>query len=137
MKRTALRRKGIIRGKPIRLRGYLPRPGYGSLRTQVWERDEGRCVCCGMGLGWGFECHHRRLRKQQGQDSLENCIALSSGCHAYWHSHPLEARLRGLIVPSWASPTETPVWWRSESWRLPGAVWHVGLPQPWQSEEVS
>lgn len=47
---------------------------------------------------------------------MANIIALLPACHAYAHAHPDWARDRGLIVPTWLDPSETPVLWRGTEW---------------------
>lgn len=58
--------------------------------------------------------HHRLLRSQGGQDSLENLVLLTgsgtTGEHGWVHAHPLAAELVGLIVPPGIDPAAWPIW---------------------------
>lgn len=58
--------------------------------------------------------HHRRLRSQGGDDAVDNLVALCADtCHnvasTSVHQNVAEAIRRGFIVPSWATPAETPL----------------------------
>jgi 5-methylcytosine-specific restriction endonuclease McrA len=94
---------------PVRKRTSDQSADWATLRRWVFERDGGRCVRCGDSLAEGFECHHRRLRSQLGQDVLSNLIALCSDCHGWAHGNRTEAQLRGWIVVSGMGPLAMPV----------------------------
>jgi 5-methylcytosine-specific restriction endonuclease McrA len=88
-----------------------------QLRAWVFERDGGRCVRCGRGLSGHWECHHRRLRSQGGQDVLSNLIALCNpgGCHEWVHLNREAAQLHGWICVSAVGPLVMPVtYWDRE-----------------------
>lgn len=78
-------------------------------------RAGGRCECCGELLLGRCERHHR-MRRRDGGDRLANLLVLLPACHAHWTAHPDEARLRGIIVPTYSSPEAAPVLWRGSSW---------------------
>lgn len=104
----------------------LRRPAMdGNLRAAVYERAAGMCDRCGHAIhpdAW--ECHHRKLRSQGGEDSHENLIALCPGCHAWAHGNPLAAKTQGFIVPPWDDPAETPVLRHGRAFWLPvGQTW--------------
>ena len=82
-----------------------------NIRQAVWARAQGRCEACGYLLLEDFwECHHRRLRSQQGKNELPNLVALCQPCHIRAHSERESWGVPGgWIVPSWASWAQTPV----------------------------
>ncbi len=135
IKRTSvLTRRGILRGRPIRVRGIRPRTPWQSLRADVYDRAGGVCDRCGLSLRSGYEAHHRQLRSGGGPDSLENVVGLCLDCHRWAHANPELARQTGWIVPGWASPGETPILRHGLLWQQPGPSWRVGSPAPWQVE---
>jgi len=44
-----------------------------------------------------------------GGDHLANLVLLHDGCHTSVHSHPVLARERGFIVPTWDDFTTAPI----------------------------
>lgn len=81
-----------------------------GLRNLVFLRAGGRCDCCGAPLDPDtWDAHHRKLRKQGGEDSLENLVALRHDHHMLVHAHRADAGARGLIVPPWEDPALVPV----------------------------
>lgn len=83
-----------------------------SVTDLVDKRDDQRCVRCGRHIDGGSR-HHRKLRSQGGPHAVENLILLcgsgTTGCHGWTHHNVAQARMHGLIVPSWQEPDETPV----------------------------
>ena len=80
-----------------------PRPGQRKravIRAQVFIRDGGCCVPCGIPLdSESWECHHRRYRSRGGSDDLFNLIACCQPCHAdRIHGSPELALQRGWAV---------------------------------------
>lgn len=57
---------------------------------------------CGEPLRGRAERAHR-IRRRDGGDRLANLLLLHPGCHAWTHSHPVEAMERGLIVHALSS----------------------------------
>ena len=53
--------------------------------------------------------HHRKLRKQLGPTDDVNLLNVCSPCHTWIHHHVAEAQAVGLLVPSWADPSDWPV----------------------------
>lgn len=75
-----------------------------KVRHQINERDQYRCVRCGMA---GTEQHHR-VRRRDGGHRLSNLVLLCHDCHVAVTLNPLTAKLTGYIVPPWnqdAAPT--------------------------------
>jgi hypothetical protein len=78
-------------------------------------------VC--LGLTWSppegelldrrFNRHHRKMRGQRGENTLENvilaCGSGTTGCHGYAHHHRAFAERYGLIVRSTANPADVQV----------------------------
>ena len=56
---------------------------YGRILKRVLERDDWRCQKCGSLEN--LQIHHKVKRSQQGNDSIENLIALCAPCHASQH----------------------------------------------------
>jgi len=79
----------------------------------VDERDEFRCQRCGASLASVSGSRHHRQLRRSGDHRPCNLVLLcgsgTTGCHGWAHAHPAEARLEGLIVPSWASPEFVPM----------------------------
>lgn len=56
------------------------------------------------------ERHHRKLRSQGGQDSIENLVLLCPHCHKILiHGRPARSYARGFLVHSWDDPAKVPV----------------------------
>jgi hypothetical protein len=83
-----------------------------EVRAAVLARDRW-CPWCGCPFADRAAVHHRRLRSQGGDDTVENLVALHPECHNVHprsvHQNPRDAVERGFIVPSWADPADTPL----------------------------
>ena len=83
------------------------------LREQLFERCNGYCEWCGRGLPDTWAAHHRKLKSRGGKDEITNLVALCHPCHNLGtkavHLNVTEATRRGMIVASWANPSETPI----------------------------
>lgn len=79
----------------------------------VDERDGWSCVRCGVSLYSTSGSRHHRKRRRSGGHGAANLVLLcgsgTTGCHGWAHAHPDEARLVGLIVPTWLDPLDVPV----------------------------
>lgn len=77
------------------------------------ERDAGYPACeimqPGVCQGQVQHWHHRRLRSQGGEHSVENGLGVCHACHDYLHKHTGEAYARGWLVHGWKKPGEQPV----------------------------
>ena len=86
-----------------------------TTRPLIDARSDGYCDRCGQPLptldngSRHFELHHRQARTQGGGDGAENGLATHPTCHAWIHSHPIEAKDSGWIVPRGQDPATTPV----------------------------
>jgi hypothetical protein len=92
-------------------------------RRIVFERSEGRCEKCGQTLATVWECHHRRLRSQGGDDSVCNLLALHSDCHnagspGSVHSRPGLSYGAGYLVRRFLDPRDVPVLLHGRRWVL-------------------
>jgi hypothetical protein len=120
------RGKALVRRTPLRT-SQQKRTGRRdtgpdrNTRVLVLERDEYRCVVCGIGiLEIPFSIHHRRNRGSGGSgDPLRNapsnlltvCGTGTTGCHGWIGSSPLEALEHGYVVSlnSLERTTDVPV----------------------------
>ena len=81
------------------------------------HRDSGRCLWCEKSLNNDGARHHR-MRRREGGDRLANLLVLHTRCHTDIHGHPLDAKERGFIVPTWEDVLTVPVWTRRGGWLL-------------------
>jgi hypothetical protein len=84
-------------------------------RALVLERDDHRCVCCGVSvIGRPYSLQHRKRRSQGGGNSPSNLITVlgtgTTGCHERIDSRrDPHDEARGYTVRSWQDPAEVPV----------------------------
>lgn len=83
------------------------------LRADLLRRSGGYCEVGGERFRDSWAAHHRQLRSHQGQDSLENLLAV---CHQHHnigtrsiHLQPTISIFSGWIVPSHLDPAEVPI----------------------------
>lgn len=136
-----MKRSMLKRGKPLNRKRIMAGVGrarkdrYRLLRGQVWRRDGGQCVLCGLPVPRDdFECHHRQLRSRGGRDFHSNLITLHHECHRDVHAFPQWALENGFMVPTWASPAEWPVHNQFGRWVVPDddldGAWSACEPHP-------
>lgn len=89
------------------------------------DRDSYSCVCCGMGVGpegrgVGWSVHHRLLRSQGPDHSIQNVIILcGSGttlCHGRVHAEPAASRAGGWMLSGRQEPLAVPVLIAGQRW---------------------
>lgn len=89
-------------------------------RRAVYDRSGGRCERCGTGLGFLWECHHRKLRAQGGDWSAVNLLALHPACHNPGpdsvHGAPTVAYRDGYLVRGGSDPADMPVYLFGRRW---------------------
>lgn len=74
----------------------------------VLERAAGHCEACGW-PGSELILHHRKLRSQGGEDTVDNLLGVHPSCHGQIHLHPEHAEFRGWIVKGGADPAQVAV----------------------------
>lgn len=92
----------------------------------VDERDDRRCICCGVSLmGVPASRHHRHMRSHPfpGLHEASNLILLcgsgTTGCHGFIHAHPEFAYAQGWLLHSWEEhPDRVPVNTFAHGWVL-------------------
>lgn len=78
-----------------------------SVRRAVKARSEGSCEVCGC--GGADHMHHRKLRSQGGQHTVENLLHVHWGCHADIHRDPRRSYALGHMVRGGLDPADVPV----------------------------
>lgn len=86
-----------------------------TVRKLVLERDDYRCVCCGLSvIGQQYSLQHR-LRRSQGGDSTPVNLVTVLGTGTTGHHARIDSRrdphdeARGYTVRSWDDPALVPV----------------------------
>ena len=79
-----------------------------DLRAAVFARDT-NCAVCTQQTSEQDAAHHRKLRSQGGEDSLENLVGLHHSCHQYVHANPAWSYDMGLMVHQWDDPAEVAI----------------------------
>lgn len=77
----------------------------------VAERAQGMCEIMAPHTGCtgrAEHMHHRKLRSQGGEHTVENLVNICERCHTYTHMHPAEANTNGWIVRSSYDPRHVP-----------------------------
>jgi hypothetical protein len=135
MKRAKISTQKIVQGNRVKYK--LSRPHLDEhLRTAIHDRSRGRCDMCGQPVNPDrWECHHRLLRSQGGEDSHANLICLHTHCHGQVHHRPAWSYRNGLLVPSWARPEEWPVLRHGIKWQQPAEREWVGARPNANQEE--
>jgi len=81
---------GAIRGIDFQ-NGRLK--GYASVDDFVYERQKGRCFCCGAPIE---QYHHVKEQNDNGFDGPENKVGLCNSCHTKIHIGELELDVEGF-----------------------------------------
>ncbi len=67
---------------PEKVREFPRREAVGSIRLQVYNRDDKSCVRCGKPLTfYQMHMHERKAKGTGGEVSLANCWAMCYDCH--------------------------------------------------------
>ena len=60
--------------------------GWGNLRLQIWQNQNGRCSVCNRPVSLtGCVCHHKKNRCQGGETSVANGEARHPHCEQLMH----------------------------------------------------
>lgn len=83
-------------------------PEQRQVRVELADRSGGHCEarfrsCC---TRKAEHPHHRKLKGQGGQDTLENFLHVCAACHRYIHGHVKWSLNRGYLVHSWDDPAK-------------------------------
>lgn len=66
--------------------------GYADADEFIYERQNGRCYCCGGPIE---HYHHIKPRSEGGSDGPENKVGLCNSCHEKIHENELELDVQG------------------------------------------
>lgn len=85
-----------------------------AMAAIVDGRDELRCFKCRAGVSSAYDSRHHRLLRSRGVLHVPSNLVLlcgsgTTGCHGWAHREVDAATRLGLIVPSWAKPSEWPI----------------------------
>ena len=80
-----------------------------AVAEAVIERAAGACEACRFTAAGKMDLHHRRLRSQGGQHTVENLLWVHDYCHDTIHQHPAISYRQGMLVHSWDDPADVPV----------------------------
>jgi hypothetical protein len=78
----------------------------------VITRAAGACEACKCAAAGKMSLHHRKLRSQGGEHTVENLLWVHDGpqgCHETIHRFTRASYLCGLLVRSWLNPADIPV----------------------------
>ena len=83
----------------------------------VIERSGGKCEAMNFQYctGQAEQLHHRQLRSQGGEHTVENIIAVCAADHSRFHREVAEAQSQGWIVRSTQEPGEVPMKYRGRT----------------------
>lgn len=117
MKRTPLQRKTPMKRTPLKSKNSTKRPTKKKnrippeVRSAVMKRAGHQCEVMADPLCTtrADEFHHRKLRSQGGEHTVENGLGICPACHRHIHMNPEESRKEGWIVKSSYDPVDVPV----------------------------
>ena len=58
--------------------------------------------------GYREQLHHRKLRSQGGEHTVENLVGICHRCHYWLHAHPAIAYANGWLVKGVKDPADVP-----------------------------
>lgn len=90
----------------------------GGVARMVIARADGHCeamiIAAGC-TGRAEHLHHRKLRSQGGEHTVENVVHICHRCHRWIHHHPAQSYEWGLLVKGSHDPELVQVlrrgWW--------------------------
>ena len=77
----------------------------------VNERAGGICELMSIDArctGYREQLHHRKLRSQGGEHTVENLVGICHRCHYWLHAHPAIAYTNGWLVKGVKDPAKIP-----------------------------
>ena len=77
----------------------------------VTERSDGHCEIMNPDAGctgYREHLHHRKLRSQGGEHTVENLTGICHRCHYWLHAHPAIAYANGWLVKGAKDPAKIP-----------------------------
>lgn len=107
MKRTRLNRKTPLRAKPKRASAE-----YTAAKKEIFAASNGACQAHieGVCVGPAHHAHHLLRRSQGGTDEPSNLLPVCFSCHDWIHTHPAEAREKGLLQSARVGNGREGVW---------------------------
>ena len=95
-------------GKRRKTKNRIPE----EIKEVVRERSDYTCEAMipEAGCEWkATDMHHRQMRSQGGQHTVQNIVFLCRPCHHWTHLHPAISYTSGVLVKSTGDPSTTPV----------------------------
>ena len=77
----------------------------------VVERAHGNCEIMNPDAqctGYREHLHHRKLRSQGGEHTVENLVGVCHRCHYWLHAHPAISYANGWLVKGAKDPAKIP-----------------------------
>lgn len=98
----------MLRRRSHKVRAY--QDDLDAVRPTIERRSQGWCEVRLPGCaGRAAHVHHRKLRKQGGDNSPANLLAACQICHHLAHSYPLASYEAGFLVRATSDPDRIPV----------------------------
>lgn len=125
-RKTALARRKPLRRTAIKRR-HTPTGPTRTVVALVEERAAHSCERCdamvGDIRGVDHHIHHRRPRQAGGSrkpdtNAPQNLVLLCPPCHHWVETHRAAARSTGWLVPGWADPAVTPLFYKRQRYAL-------------------
>jgi predicted SprT family Zn-dependent metalloprotease len=73
---------------------------WAKVSAERLKQTDGRCEVAAGGCTYWAEdkCHHRKLKAQAHDNTIENAVAVCRNCHAKLHALPAWAEANGWII---------------------------------------
>lgn len=95
-------------GRRRKTKNRVPREVAETVRSRAQGFCEGMIREAGCN-GQAEHLHHRQMRSQGGQHTVQNILSLCHLCHTYVHMHPAISYTEGFLVKSHGNPATAPV----------------------------
>nr|WP_304503761.1 HNH endonuclease signature motif containing protein [Corynebacterium lemuris] len=85
----------------------IPKESYNEVFRRAGQQCEVMAdpLCTTRAEEW----HHRKLRSQGGEHTVENGLAVCAACHRHIHMNPADSYTAGWLVKSTHDPVDVPV----------------------------